>query len=69
MQIVKWTVPNISCDHCTHAIKMEVGEMAGVESVAAEVDSKEVTISFDAPATQEQIVALMTEINYAPVIV
>ena len=69
MKTVKWTVPNISCGHCTHTIKMEVSDLAGVSSVEAEVESKAVTITFDEPATEEQLVAFLKEINYAPVIV
>lgn len=68
MQTVKYTVPNISCGHCTNSIKMEVIEMEGVSSVEAEIASKEVVISYDAPATEEKIISLMKEINYAPVI-
>ena len=61
-----FTVPNISCDHCTHTIKMEVGELAGVASVKADVDSKQVTVEWDAPATWEKIQAVLQEINYPP---
>jgi len=64
MTTVTYTVPNISCQHCVHTIKMEVGELAGVESVEASVDDKQVVIAFDAPATEEGIKALLAEINY-----
>ena len=59
-----FTVPNISCGHCTHTIEMEVGELAGVSSVKAEEASKQVTVAWDSPATWEQIEALLEEINY-----
>ena len=64
MTIVTYTVPAISCGHCTHTIETEVGEMTGVQSVKAEMDSKKVTITFDDPATEEKIKALLAEINY-----
>ncbi len=64
MTTVTYSVPAISCMHCTHTIEMEVGEMQGVKSVKAEVDTKNVTITFEAPATEEQIKALMAEIAY-----
>lgn len=64
MTTVKYSVPNISCGHCVHTIKMEVGELPGVESVEASQDRKEVTITFDDPATEEKILTLMAEINY-----
>src|SRR5438874_10931620 len=55
---------NISCSHCVHTIQNEVGELPGVKSVQAKEDSKLVTVTFEAPATTEQIEALMTEIGY-----
>ncbi len=64
MTTVTYSVPSISCGHCTHTIKMEVSEIPGVQSVEGVVDTKQVTITFDAPASEEQIKALMAEINY-----
>jgi copper chaperone len=56
--------PDISCGHCIHTIQSEVAELPGVKSVQAKEDSKLVTITFDAPATREQVEALMAEIGY-----
>ncbi len=39
-----YTVPGISCGHCTQAIEEEVALVAGVESVSADVDSKRVVV-------------------------
>ncbi len=64
MATVTYNVPGIHCMHCTHTIETEVGELAGVKTVRAELDSKNVTINFEAPASEEQIKALLTEINY-----
>lgn len=61
-----FTVPNISCGHCTHTIEMEVGELAGVTKVTAVQDSKQVTVEWQNPATWEQIQATLQEINYPP---
>jgi copper chaperone len=66
MKTVSYTIPAINCMHCVHTIKMEVGELAGVKSVEADATSKKTTVVFDNPATEEQIVALLKEINYAP---
>jgi copper chaperone len=66
MNTVTYTVPNISCMHCVHTIKTEVGEMEGVQSVEANPETKQVVVVFDSPASEEQIVALLKEINYAP---
>lgn len=61
-----FTVPNISCGHCTHTIEMEVGDLAGVTKVTAVQDSKQVTVEWQDPATWEQIQATLQEINYPP---
>ena len=64
MTTVKYSVPNIMCSHCIHTIQTEVAELTGVESVKADEKSKVVEISFDSPATEEIIKALLVEINY-----
>ncbi len=64
MTTVTYSVPAISCMHCTHTIETEVGEMEGVKSVKADVDTKNVVITFDAPASEDKIKALLAEIEY-----
>lgn len=64
MTTVTYSVPAIHCGHCTRTIEMEVGELQGVQSVKADEAGKKVTITFDAPATEERIKALLAEINY-----
>lgn len=66
MQTVEYTIPNISCGHCVHTIQVEVSDLAGVESVQADQQSKQVLITFEPPATEPQIVTLLEEINYPP---
>ncbi|MEJ2708384.1 MAG: heavy-metal-associated domain-containing protein [Anaerolineales bacterium] len=64
MTTVTYSIPNISCNHCTHTIEMEVSDLEGVQNVSAEVESKQATITFEAPASEEKIKALLAEINY-----
>ena len=64
MTKVTYSIPNISCNHCVHTIKMEVSELSGVQEVLADSESKKATIIFDPPATEEQIIELLEEINY-----
>jgi copper chaperone len=64
MTTVTYTVPAISCGHCTHTIETEVGELQGVQSVKAAIDTKKVEITFDAPASEDAIKVLLAEINY-----
>jgi len=60
------TIPNISCEHCTRTIKMEVEEIEGVSSVQADEATKEVVIEWDDPANWDEIQDLLSEINYPP---
>jgi len=60
------TIPNISCDHCTRTIEMELSDLSGVSTVAADVDSKQVTVEWQAPTTWDEIEGLLEEINYPP---
>lgn len=64
MTTVTYSIPNISCNHCTHTIQMEVSDLAGVKSVEASLENKQATITFDAPATEDAIKSLLAEINY-----
>ncbi|MDM8521239.1 cation transporter [Anaerolineales bacterium HSG6] len=61
-----FTVPSISCGHCTHTIKMEVGDLDGVKTVTADEKTKEVTVEWEAPQTWEGIEALLKEIDFPP---
>ena len=62
-----FTVPNISCEHCVRSIKNEVSEIAGVTAVQADEKTKVVSVTWDTPATWDQIKATLTEIEYPPV--
>jgi copper chaperone len=64
MTTVKYSVPNIHCGHCVHTIQMEVSDVEGVQSVKADQESQLVEITFDVPATEDDIKALLSEINY-----
>ncbi len=64
MTNVTYSIPNISCGHCVHTIKTELSELPGVSAVEASAQSKTATITFEAPATEAKIKALLAEINY-----
>ena len=66
MTTVTYKIPNISCNHCVHTVTLEVGDIEGVRSVEADAETKMARIEYDAPATEEQIVAVLEEINYPP---
>jgi copper chaperone len=66
MSKVEYFIPNISCDHCIHTIKMELGDLAGVMNVDASAETRKVVVAFQPPATPEKIESLLVEINYPP---
>lgn len=59
-------VPNISCHHCINTIKREVGKIPGVSSVEGEVETKEVTITYEGEESLERVVESLGEIGYPP---
>lgn len=67
MQSKTFKVPNISCGHCVRTIEMEVGDLAGVNSVTASEDTKMVTVEWNEPPLNwTAIKDLLEELNYAP---
>lgn len=64
MTTVTYKIPNISCNHCVHTVKMEVSDLEGVKSVEADVIAQSATIDFEPPATEDGIKNLLAEINY-----
>ena len=64
MKTVSYSVPAINCMHCVHTIQAEIADLKGVQSVKADAATKKVDIVFDTPASEEQIKALLAEINY-----
>ena len=61
---ITYKIPNISCGHCVHTITSEVSDLEGVQSVVADFISKQATITYEPPATEEKIKSVLAEINY-----
>lgn len=66
MTTVTYKIPNISCHHCVNTISMELGDLPGVKSVQGDVDTRQVVVIFDSPATIEELEKTLTEIDYPP---
>jgi copper chaperone CopZ len=64
MESRKFSIPSISCNHCVMNIKRELSDMEGVKKVEGDPGKKEITVSWEAPATVEKIKATLKEINY-----
>ena len=61
-----FTVPAISCSHCTHTIQTELGELPGVQQVTANEETKAVTVAWDESTSWDAIKALLAEIDFPP---
>lgn len=47
MSEIRYSVPEISCEHCVTAISGEVGRIQGVQNVTVDVAAKLVTVHGD----------------------
>ena len=47
MNEITYTVPGMSCGHCESAVRAELGEAAGVETVAVDLETKLVVVRGD----------------------
>ena len=66
MERKTFQVPAIGCDGCVKTIKTEVSQLPGVKQVDADVDTKMVTVEWDAPASWNGIQSKLVEIDYPP---
>jgi copper chaperone CopZ len=62
-----FVAPDIECDGCAASIRKALGNSAGVEAVAVDVDHKRVTVDYDASKTNDVTIAeLLDEIGFPP---
>ena len=70
MSIQTIGVAGMTCQHCVHSVKEEVGELAGVTDVQVELNNggtSQVTITADQPIDADAIAAAVVEAGYAVV--
>lgn len=59
-----YTVTGMTCGHCVNAVTEEVSAVAGVDSVAVDLETGRVTVT-GTGYTDEQIAAAVDEAGYA----
>ena len=64
MEKKSFIVPAISCGHCVMSIKNELLELAGVKKVEGDPQSKSITVEWEPPATLDNILNTLKQINY-----
>ena len=62
-ETLTYSVPAIHCDHCAMSIREEVSDVAGVEDVDVDLESKVVTIH-GRELSDEQLRAAIREAGY-----
>ena len=67
MEEILFNIPNISCQHCVMRIKQRLNEVEGVDNVEASAETREVTVWFEEPASEKQLLEALEEINYPAV--
>lgn len=66
MQNATLVAPDISCEHCQHAIEGAVGKLAGVESVKVDIPTKTVNLKYDPrQVTLTKIGEVLDDIGYS----
>jgi copper ion binding protein len=59
-----FSVAGMSCDHCVQAVKAEVGKVAGITSVAVDLDAGRVTVTSVEPVDPAAVRAAVEEAGF-----
>jgi copper chaperone len=58
------SVPDIHCNHCKMSLEGAIGKIAGVKQATVDVPSATIAVTFDSPATMEELVAAVEGQGY-----
>ena len=65
METTTLVAPDISCEHCQHAIEGAVGEVDGVKTVTVDIPNKTVQVVYDPQqVTLAKIEEVMDDVGY-----
>jgi copper chaperone len=65
MESTTLVAPDISCEHCQHAIEGAVGKMEGVKQVKVDIPTRTVQVEYDPKlVTLARIEAMMDDVGY-----
>jgi copper chaperone len=66
MESTNLVAPDISCEHCQHAIEGELGKLTGVDTVKVDIPTKTVHLTYDPQkVTIEKIEEVLDDVGYA----
>ena len=65
MESTTLVAPDISCQHCQHAIEGAVGKIGGVKKVSVDLPAQTVHVEYDPQlVTQAKIEEVMDDVGY-----
>jgi len=65
MESTTLVAPDISCQHCQHAIEGAVGKIGGVKNVTVNIPAKTVHVEYDPQlVTQAKIEEVLDDVGY-----
>jgi copper chaperone len=65
METTTLVAPDISCEHCQHAIEGALGKLAGVNTVKVDIPTKTVHVEYDPQqVTLTKIEEVMDDVGY-----
>ena len=59
-----YTVTGMSCEHCVNAVTGELSELPGVADVTVDLGTGVVTVTSDAPLSEDAVRAAVDEAGY-----
>lgn len=66
-ETLTFTVPGMTCGHCTQAVTTEVSKIAGTISVEIDLDSKKVVVTSESTLAWTDIEAAVDEAGFEAV--
>ena len=64
MSTATYTVTGMTCAHCVASVTEELNELDGVSDVAVDLASGAVTVTSDAPLTDDAVKSAVEEAGY-----
>ncbi len=65
MESTTLVAPDISCEHCQHAIKSAIGKIDGVANVTVDIAAKTVHVEYNPKlVTQAKIEEVLDDVGY-----
>jgi copper chaperone len=67
MTTSEFQVTGMSCTHCEHSIREEVGEVAGVDAIEVSHETGRLVVSSETPLDDAAVLAAVEEAGYSAV--